>query len=281
MNGNVLITGASSGIGLFTLRRFAAAGWTATATVRNSERASQLEELLAEERIRATVVAFDVRDRQATDDAVSEILAGGVPDVLINNAAITVFAPIELLDDAAIDLQIETNVVAPLRLTRAFVPHFRQRGSGSIVHVASASGFVPQGCEGIYCASKHAVEALGEALYYEMRPFGVRVAIVEPGRTAADSDHKRVFAGGFGPDSPYWDGFMEEIGLLNRTLWKDDWAEDPAVVADAIFDAATATDRKLHWQVGRDTAFAATMRGRDALATYDERRIPALEAFTG
>lgn len=276
MTGNVLITGANSGIGLATLRRFAAAGWSVTATVRNEARAAEFAALLEAEGLAAGTVIYDALDRSATDAAAAEVLSRGVPDVLINNAARTVFGPVELLDDAAIDLQLETNVVSPLRFTRAFIPHFRSRGAGAIVNISSGSGFLPQGCEGMYAASKHAVEALSEALYYELRPFGVRVAIVEPGRTAAGSDHKIVFASGFGPDSPYWPQFSDRRDLQNASIWKDNWAEDPRVVADAIFEAATSSDSRLHWPVGRDTRLAARLRGREALDTYEARSNQAL-----
>lgn len=276
MTGHVLITGANSGIGLATLRRFAGAAWRVTATVRNQARAAEFAELLEVEGLEAETVIYDALDRSATDAAAAEILSRGAPDVLINNAARTVFGPVEVLDDAAIDLQLETNFVSPLRFTRAFIPHFRGRGAGAIVNISSGSGFLPQGCEGMYSASKHAVEALSEALYYELRPFGVRVAIVEPGRTAAGSDHKIVFAGGFGPDSPYWPQFSERRDLQNASIWKDNWAEDPKVVADAIFEAATSSDSRLHWPVGRDTRLAAKLRGREALDTYEARSNEAL-----
>jgi len=279
MAGSVLITGGNSGIGLATLRKFAAEGWRVTATVRNAERAAEFAELQKSEGFSAGTVIYDALDRAATDAAAKEIIAGGVPDVLINNAARTVFGPVEVLDDASLDLQLETNVVAPLRLTRALLPHFRTRGSGAIISISSGNGFLPQGCEGIYSASKHAVEALGEALFYEMRPFGVRVAIVEPGRTAAGSDHKIVFAGGFGPESPYWPQFSERLDLQNATIWKDNWAEEPTVVADTIFEAATTDTPRLHWQVGRDTKLAGKLRGRDVLADYEAASQSALRAL--
>ena len=279
MTGNVLITGANSGIGLDTLRRFAAAGWKVTATVRNQARALEFAALLGREGLEAETLIYDALDRTATDEAVAKILSGPMPDILINNAARTVFGPIELIDDASLDLQLETNVVAPLRLTRALIPHFRARGSGAIVNISSGNGFLPQGCEGVYSASKHALEAISEALYYEMRPFGVRVVVVEPGRTAAGSDHKIVFAGGFGPESAYWPEFSKRLERQHATIWKDDWAEDPKVVADAIFEAATSSGQRLHWQVGRDTKLAGKLRGRDLLDTYEERSLQALQAL--
>jgi NAD(P)-dependent dehydrogenase (short-subunit alcohol dehydrogenase family) len=279
MTGSVLVTGANSGIGLDTLRRFAGAGWSVTATVRNPARAAELASLLQQERLEARIVVYDALDRAATDAAIAQILSAPAPDVLINNAARTVFGPIELIDDAALDLQLETNVVAPLRLTRALIPHFRARGSGAIVNISSGNGFLPQGCEGVYSASKHAIEAIGEALYYELRPFGVRVAIVEPGRTAAGSDHKIIFVGGFGPQSAYWPEFQKRLDLQNATIWKDGWAEDPKVVAGAIFEAATSSEPRLHWQVGRDTRLAAQLRGRAFLDTYEERSLQALKAL--
>jgi len=272
----VLITGANSGIGIASLRTFMLDGWDVTATVRSDARAAELGDLLRDEGLAAEIVLCELSDRRATDTAVATILQGGVPDVIVNNAAATVFGPVELADDASIDLQFETNLVGPLRLLRGLIPHFRVRGSGAIVNLSSAWGFTAQECVGLYAASKHAIEAVSEALYYELQPFNVRVAIVEPGRTATSAREKLLLTPGFGPGTPYWGAFAERNALLDTTIWKDGWAEDPRTVANTIFAAATTSTPALRWLVGRDTQLVARLRGRDALDTYDERSLQAL-----
>lgn len=276
MTETVLITGARSGIGLATLKRFAETGWNVIAAVRSNERASELEKQLAADGLTAQYAVFDLRDRAATDDALVKIIFSGLPDVIVNNAGVGTFGPVELSDDASIDLTFETNLVAPLRIMRSLVPHFRERGSGVIVNVSSGLGFASDVGQGLYAASKHALEAISEALFYELRPFGVRVAVVEPGLTATDIREKSPVTPGYGPDSPYWDVISERMELLGTTIWKDGWIEAPAAVAEAIYSAATDRQTPLFVPVGRDTRLSASLRGRDSLDSYERRSIDAL-----
>ena len=279
MTGTVLITGARSGIGLATLRRFAEAGWNVTAAVRSNERALELEKQLAADGLTARYAVFDLRDRAATDDALAKVVSSGLPDVIVNNAGVGTFGPVELSDDASIDLTFEINLVAPLRIMRSLAPHFRERGSGVIVNVSSGLGFASDVGQGLYAASKHALEAISEALFYELRPFGVRVAVVEPGLTATDIREKSPVTPGYGPDSPYWNVISERMELLGTTIWKDGWIEAPTVVAEAIYSAATDPQTPLFVPVGRDTRLSASLRGRDTLETYEQRSIEALQAL--
>lgn len=276
MAGTVLITGARSGIGLATLKRFAEAGWNVTAAVRSKERASELEKQLAADGLTAQYAVFDLRDRAATDDAMAKVATSGVPDIVVNNAGVGTFGPVELSDDASIDLTFETNLVAPLRIMRSLVPHFRERRSGVIVNVSSGLGFASDVGQGLYAASKHALEAISEALFYELRPFGVRVAVIEPGLTATDIREKSPVTPGYGPDSPYWNVISQRIESLGGTIYKDGWIGDPLTVANAIYDAATDPRTPLFVPVGRDTRLSASLRGRDSLDTYEQRSIEAL-----
>jgi NAD(P)-dependent dehydrogenase (short-subunit alcohol dehydrogenase family) len=279
MTGTVLITGARSGIGLATLRRFAEAGWNVTAAVRSNERALELKNQLDADGLTAEYAVFDLRDRAATDDALARVVSSGLPDVIVNNAAVGTFGPLELSDDASIDLTFETNLVAPLRIIRSLVPHFRERGNGVIVNVSSGLGFASDVGQGLYSASKHALEALSEALFYELRPFGVRVVVVEPGLTATDIREKSPVTPGYGPNSPYWDVISQRVKFLGTTIWKDGWMEAPAVVAHAIFGAAIDPQSPLFVPVGRDTKLSARLRGRDELHTYEKRSIETLLEF--
>lgn len=279
MIGTVLITGARSGIGLATLRRFAEAGWNVTAAVRSNEHALDLKNQLAADGLAAQYAVFDLRDRAATDNALAKVVSSGLPDVIVNNAAVGTFGPIELSDDASIDLTFETNLVAPLRIMRSLVPHFRERGDGVIVNVSSGLGFASDVGQGLYAASKHALEAISEALFYELRPFGVRVVVIEPGLTATAIREKSPVTPGYGPDSPYWDVISQRVEFLGTTIWKDGWIEAPAVVAEAIYGAAINPQTPLFVPVGRDTKLSAHLRGRDALQTYEKRSIETLREF--
>lgn len=271
MTRTVLITGARGGIGLATLRRFSGEGWAVTAAVRSQASAEELNELLAKERVSVQVTCFDLSDRVSTDAAAAEIISRGVPDVVVNNAAIGAYGPVELTTDASIDAIMEINFIAPLRLMRAFAPHFRKRGNGVIVNISSGWGFSADPGQGLYAASKHALEAISEALFYELRPFGVRVAVVEPGLTATNIRDKTDVTPAYGPESPYWETLSRRLEFLESTIWKDGWAEDPKVVADAIYRAATVSATPLFTPVGRDTKMSAQVRGRDTLDSYEAR----------
>lgn len=279
MAGKVFITGARSGIGLATLKRFAEAGWQVTAAVRSSQGALELEKQLAADGITAQYAVFDLRDRAATDDALAKVVSSGLPDVIVNNAGVGTFGPVELSDDVSIDLTFETNIVAPLRIMRSLIPHFRERGSGVIVNVSSGLGFASDVGQGLYAASKHALEAISEALFYELRPFGVRVVVVEPGLTATDIREKSPVTPGYGPDSPYWHVISQRVEFLGTTIWKDGWIEAPTVVAEAIYGAAISPQTPLFVPVGRDTKLSARLRGRDGLQTYEKRSIETLREF--
>jgi NAD(P)-dependent dehydrogenase (short-subunit alcohol dehydrogenase family) len=102
-------------------------------------------------------------------------------DALVNNAGFGLMAPLELITDEDLRSQIETNVIGLVRVTRQFVPAMRRRGAGCIVNVSSVVGRLVLPLQGIYCATKHAVEALTDAPRMELAPFGVRVVLVEPG----------------------------------------------------------------------------------------------------
>lgn len=274
---SVLITGASSGIGLATLKKFASQGWRVTAAVRSESRASQLGEILAQEGLTARLLCFDLQDRAATDRAIAELVSSGVPDVVVNNAGVGTFGPVELLDDATIDFVLETNLVAPLRIMRSLAPHLRARESGVIVNVSSGYGFAADVGQGIYCASKFALEGVSEALFYELRPFNVRVVVVEPGRTATDIYEKITLTPGYDPASPYWEPLSRRLDQLGTTIWKDGWMEDAKNVAEAIYTAATTPGTPLFVPIGRDTQLSARLRGRDTLDSYEERSERALE----
>jgi NADP-dependent 3-hydroxy acid dehydrogenase YdfG len=177
----ILVTGCSSGIGAATVRRLASAGHTVYATARRVE---SLSALAAEN---VTPMALDVTDDDSMVAAVKQITAerGGI-DVLINNAGFGLAGTIEEMPLATVRDQFEVNVFGLLRLTQLVLPGMRERRSGLVVNVSSILGRFAVPGSGHYDATKHAVEALSDALRLEVARFGVRVVLVQPGpvRTA-------------------------------------------------------------------------------------------------
>jgi NAD(P)-dependent dehydrogenase (short-subunit alcohol dehydrogenase family) len=169
---NVLVTGASSGIGEATALRLARAGWDVLAGVRREEDAERLRGLGVEP------VLLDVTDPAAVAALDLERLDG-----LVNNAGIALALPLELLPLDELRRVLEVNVVGQLAVTQAVLPAVRA-ARGRVVNVGSIAGRSSLPFLGAYAASKFALEAVTDALRVELRPWGIRVAIVEPGSIA-------------------------------------------------------------------------------------------------
>lgn len=274
----VLITGCSSGFGLLTAVHFARAGHTVVATVRDPEGATALRAAAEDEGLPIGVAALDVTDPVSVDRAVAGVLeAHGRIDVAVNNAGISLRAAVEDTSDTDARRVLETNVLGPLRVVRAVLPAMRARRHGVIVNVSSVAGKVAQPFAGMYSATKFALEAMSEALHYEVRPFGVRVVIVEPGHFLTRLDDNRLVAHPDG-ESPYaglrhrWE--VAAAGLPGRGQ-----PGDPASVAVAIYEAATTPDHPLRRLVGADAELIATLRRDLDDATFERTVRTALDLW--
>jgi NAD(P)-dependent dehydrogenase (short-subunit alcohol dehydrogenase family) len=178
-----LVTGTSSGIGLATAVTLARGGHTVTATMRNMDRADELRKIVSAEGLPLTLAVLNVDDDGSVNDAVARVLAeNGRIDVLVNNAGVPGGArPVEEVPMGDFRQIMETNFFGALRCIKAVIPTMREHRHGCIVNVSSVAGRVASAAMGPYAASKWALEALSECLAQEMRPFNVRVAIIEPG----------------------------------------------------------------------------------------------------
>lgn len=179
---NVLVTGTSSGIGLATAVTLGRAGRTVYAAMRNPERAPQLREIVEKEKLPVSIVAMDVDSDPSVAAAISNIRAqAGFIDVLVNNAGIERRGSIEELPLEAFRATMETNYFGALRCIQALLPEMREKQVGCIVNVTSVANRIACSPLTPYAASKFALEALSEALAQEVKPFNIRVAIVQPG----------------------------------------------------------------------------------------------------
>ena len=269
---NVLITGANSGFGLLTARKFAEAGHTVQATLRNPEKARALNEL-REAGLAVEILPLDVTAPDSIAAAVEIASAAGPIDVLVNNAGFEVRGPVEQLSDELLQRQFDTNVMGVVRMVRAVAPGMRERRAGTIVNISSVAGVIASPYTGAYSASKHAVEALSEALWFELRPFGVRVVIVEPGAFTTAFGGNVQTAPEFNASSPY----AAVAARFDAAMagFRDGPPQNPQEVADLVFEAVNAPDPKLRILAGADArmlvplyrgmefeAFAGTMLGR-------------------
>jgi NAD(P)-dependent dehydrogenase (short-subunit alcohol dehydrogenase family) len=246
---NVLITGANSGFGLLTAATFARAGHAVHAGLRNPAKGAALEALSAEG-LPVTPVSLDVTDAASVAAAVAEASKAAPIDVLVNNAGFEVAGPVELLSDELLQRQFDTNVVGVVRMVRAVAPAMRSRGEGIIINVSSVAGHISAPFTGAYSASKHALESLSEALWFELRPFGVRVALVEPGAFTTSFGENVITSPEFDAASPYRP--VAERFSVAMAGFRSGPQQDPQEVADIIFAVAKEADPKLRTLAGDD-----------------------------
>ncbi|MBC8133494.1 MAG: SDR family oxidoreductase [Deltaproteobacteria bacterium] len=254
----VLITGASSGIGDATARRFAARGWRVFASMRSLEKGESLRAEARQQGWDLHTPALDVTSDASVRDAVNSLLTatGGRMDVLVNNAGYYAFGPLEETTPDELRAQMETNVIGVHRVTRAVLPSMRAQRRGRVIVVGSVSGLVALPVVGPYHASKWAIEAWAETLRYEVSALGINVSLIEPGPfQTALHDNEVLSTAAKSPDSPY-------AGLLaayQHQAKQQRRAKLPALV-DVIERAATTPRPRLRWPVGPNSFSAAYLR---------------------
>lgn len=242
---SVLITGTSKGIGLETALAFARAGYKVYATMRNPERATTFKQKIEDESLDISISAMDVDSDESVSQAIDAILGeNGSIDVLVNNAGIEHHGSIEDLSMEEIIAIMNTNYFGVLRCTKHLLPQMRTNKNGCIVNIASVSGKISNTPLGAYSASKHALEAISEALAQEVKPFNVRVKIVEPG--IIDTQMARDIEIGGDSHYPQSNRFG---GLFKASL---ETPTSPALVADKILEVAESQNWELRHPVGPD-----------------------------
>ncbi len=270
----VLITGCSSGFGLLAAVEFARQGFRVFATMRDPAKAVPLHEAAAAAGTSVEVVALDVSDPASVEAAIAEVIAtAGAPDIVVNNAGIEVVGAIHLLSDTEMHRQLDTNVTGVVRVVRAVAQHMVARGSGVIVNVGSLAGRVGTPYAGLYAASKHALEAISEALHFELSHLGVRVALIEPGSFPTSLGDNTIVAAGMEPGSAEYERWQRwaaaQKGLIAASAPGDGDAATPdaQLVADTIVAAATTDVPRLRWPVGTDAELV--IAAKDSMSFED------------
>ncbi|MBC7564346.1 MAG: SDR family oxidoreductase [Gemmatimonadaceae bacterium] len=244
----VLVTGTSRGIGLATALAFARAGHTVAATMRNPAAAPELARAAASERLAVSVFTMDVDDDASVQQAVRRIEAElGPVDVLVNNAGIERTGSVEEMPVSAFRDVMETNCFGAIRCIQAVLPGMRARRSGCIVNVTSISGKLATSPMGAYAASKFALEAVSECLAQEVKPFGIRVCVVEPGIIDTDMARHISVAG----DASAYPNQRRMAAMFVAALQQP---TPPDVVADKLVEIADGGSWQFRHPVGPDAA---------------------------
>ena len=241
------VTGASSGFGRAIAEAAVEAGDTVVAAVRRPE---ALDDLVKAYPDLVEPIALDVTDSAAGAAAIDAAVAKyGRIDVLVNNAGRTQVGAIEETTDDELRNLFDLHLFGPFALTRAVLPHMRERGSGAIVMMSSVGGQVVMPGFGVYCATKFGLEAVADALASEVKPFGIKVMAVEPGAFRTN-----LFGPGAAVMSEENPAYAETSGATRRFVEGGDGTQpgDPAKAAAAIRTALAADETPLRLPLGSD-----------------------------
>lgn len=258
----VLTTGANSGIGLATVLELARRGYRSIGTARSEEKAETIEKAAADAGVTVETVLLDVTDAEACERVVSGLGLYG----LVNNAGYSNTGAIEDVSDDDARHQLETMVVAPMRLARLALPAMREARRGRIVNVSSIMGRATSPLTGWYQASKHALEALSDALRMEVAGSGVKVVLVEPGgfRTGIwDSNEAAVGQHGA---TRFADAYRRELMV---TRLSQPLMGDPAQVGRVIGGILDARSPRPRYLVGYDAQALALVDSFTPTAVKD------------
>jgi NAD(P)-dependent dehydrogenase (short-subunit alcohol dehydrogenase family) len=242
---SVIITGTSKGIGLETALAFGRARYKVFATMRNPENAIDFKQKIKEEGLTIAISAMDVNSDESVKKGIAAIIQENGPiNVLVNNAGIETHGSIEEVELSDFRAVMETNYFGALRCIKAVLPQMRENCQGCIINVTSVAGKISNTPLGPYSASKFALEAISEALAQEVKPFNIRVGVVEPG--IIDTQMARDITAGGNSIYPQVNRFgsLFEASLKTPT--------HAAMVADKILEIADSGTWQLRHPVGPD-----------------------------
>jgi len=279
MEQTILVTGSTSGFGRLTVETLARQGYRVFAGMRaaagkNAPAAEELRALAQREQLALHLVEIDVTDDASVEQAIKAIIgATDGLDVVVNNAGVSYSGALEAFTLEQVQQQFATNVFSVLRVNRAVLPQMRKQGSGLLLQIGSITGRLAFPFLGLYGATKFALEGLTESYRYELAPFGIDAAILEPGtypttisanrQVAADSERLALYQAAM-------NAFTAPFYAENRSATPP----DPQEVADAIAHviAQPAGERPLRTVV-------ATVAQRQAPQALNDAATQAMHSF--
>lgn len=262
---SVLVTGAGRGIGLAIARHLSARGWDVYATARSESALADLARLPGVHPTR-----LDMSDRASLDALAAQLPAQ--LDAVVNNAGIIVNGPVEGLALADLSRQLDVNVTAQIGVTQAVLPKIRA-AKGRIVFISSVSGLIATPGTGAYNASKFALEALADALRIELRPWDIRVSLIEPGPIRTDMwgevlvEHDRMVAALTDDHQALYASHLAGTRKLLARMQK--LAADPAKVVKAVDHALNARRPKSRYLLDVASRIQKTVVGLTPTAIND------------
>jgi NAD(P)-dependent dehydrogenase (short-subunit alcohol dehydrogenase family) len=258
MPSTIFLTGASTGIGRAAVLYFQEKGWNVAASMRDPSQAD-----FSSDQVRT--FALDVTKPETIRPALDGALAAfGHIDVLANNAGYGAFGPFEAATNQQIERQYATNVTGLMYVTREFLPHFRERGSGIVMNVSSVGGRATFPLFSLYHGTKWAVEGFSESLQFELEPLGIRVKLIEPGAIQTDFSGRsldRLQKDGLVAYNSLVETFVKNWGAGRR-------ASSAELVAEVMFQAATDGTSQLRYVAGEDAKMVLDTRAKITQEEY-------------
>ncbi|KGO91705.1 SDR family oxidoreductase [Flavobacterium subsaxonicum] len=252
----IFITGASAGLGKATAQLFQSKGWSVIATMRNPEKETELNLLP-----NVTLLPLDVTNPDQIWSTAQKAIALGNIDVAFNNAGYGLFGALEACTDDQITDQIATNLTGVLRVTQAFIPHFREKKSGLFITTTSVCGLTSNPLSSVYNATKWALEGWSESIAYELAPFNIGIKTVAPGGIKSKF-MQGMKSAGHSAYEPLAQKLNEVFsnGLLIFT--------EPEIIAQSVYEAATDGKDQLTY-----------VAGIDAISLIAKRQAEGADAF--
>jgi len=259
MKKRIFITGASSGLGKAAAKLFASKGWNVVATMRKPENETELNEL---DNIK--LLPLDVTDNAQIKSTAEKAISTGAIDVVFNNAGYGLAGPFEGATDDQIVRQLNTNLLGVMRVTKAFIPHFRERKSGLFINTTSIGGLITLPFNSVYHATKWGLEGWSESLAFELGPFGIGVKTVSPGGIATDFAGRSLDL----TSHKEYDVQMQKVLSVFMDPERQKDYSTPEQIAEVVYEAATDGKQKLRYPAGKD-----------AKAWYEQRNLVGDEKF--
>jgi len=259
MNKTIFITGASAGMGKATARLFQSRGWNVIATMRNPEKETELNKL-----DRVTLLPLDVTSLAQINSAVEKATAIHPVDVVFNNAGYGLMGALEALSDEQILREINTNLLGVIRVTQAFIPHFRAKKSGLFISTTSMGGFMGFPMHSIYHATKFGIEGWSESMSFELYSHNIGIKTIAPGAVATDFLNRSL-------DKSVHPAYQElEDKLFSMTDAMMHLAIPAEQLAEVVYEAAIDGKDQIRYLAGEDAE--AMYARRVALGAEDFRK---------
>jgi NAD(P)-dependent dehydrogenase (short-subunit alcohol dehydrogenase family) len=279
-NGRIaLVSGGTDGLGRATAVMLAEHGFRVFAGGRNIERIAALQQFASERKLQLTAMELDVCDDASVDYAVTRIeKSTGTVDVLVNNAGIAIAAVMEEITLADLRKQFETNFFGLVRMSQRVLPGMRRKISGRIINMSSIAGKLASPLFGPYSSSKHAVEAVSDAMRLEVYPFGIQVVLIEPGYIPTSMNRNAgelssAYARG-AEQSPYksvYQGFLKSWGKTTKSS-----RYTPEDCARVILRAAEDDPPRARYAVTREAKIGILFRRLLSDRTMDRQMRKAM-----